>query len=337
MKLDTSLIGHSSTKASIDAREAESFGFKGVWATESVTDAFLQSVAIALNTETVDIGTAIAVAFARNPMSTAYAAWDIAAASQGRFTLGLGTQIEAHIVRRFAMPWGSPVERLEDYIRAIQAIFVSWRTGSRLKYEGAFYSHTLMSPVFTPPLHDYQIPIYIAAVGVRMTELAGSACDGVILHGMTHPAFLDSVTLPALHRGFASTSRTRDNFTVTCPLFMAMGENDQEIEIQRNKARDQIAFYASTPAYKGVLESLNQFDIQPQLQEMSRRGEWDQMGSLISDQLLDEIIVSGTPEQMPKLVQQRFGNRFDRVSSYFGWPIKDADRMTSIIQAFDRI
>jgi len=235
------------------------------------------------------------------------------------------------------MPWGSPVERLEDYILAIQAIFASWRTGSRLKYEGAFYSHTLMSPIFTPPLHEYQIPIYIAAVGTRMTELAGRVCNGVILHGMTHPAFLDSVTLPALQRGLASTSRTRDDFIVSCPLFMAIGENDQEIETQRAKARDQIAFYASTPAYKGVLESLNQFDIQPQLQEMSRRGEWDRMGSLISDHLLDQLIVSGTPEQMPQLVQQRFGKRFNRVSSYFGWPVSDVDRMTSIIQAFDQI
>lgn len=334
MKLDFSLIGHTSRKALEDAQRAERQGFDGVWATESVTDAFLQSMAIALTTDRVDIGTAIAVAFARNPMSTAYCAWDIASASNGRFTLGLGSQVQAHITKRFSMPWSSPGSRMEDYIKALCAIFHAWRTGERLRYEGEHYRHTLMTPVFTPPHHEHRIPIAIAAVGETMTTLAGRCCDGVILHGMTNPAYLDSVTLPALHRGLAESAKDRADFEVSLPLFMAIGDDDETIDRQRNASRNQLAFYASTPAYRGVLEAIGEGDLQSKLHTMSKDGQWEQMGHEISDDVLDQLIVSGRPEEMPRLVGQRFGTRFDRVSSYFGWPIEDPERMREIVQAF---
>lgn len=334
MKLDFSLIGHTSKKALEDAQRAELHGFDGVWATESVTDAFLQSMAIALSTERVDIGTAIAVAFARNPMSTAYCAWDIASASNGRFTLGLGSQIQAHITKRFSMPWSSPGNRMEDYIKALRAIFHAWRTGDRLRYEGEHYRHTLMTPVFTPPHHDHAIPIAIAAVGETMTALAGRLCDGVILHGMTNPAYLDQVTIPALERGLAEAGRKRTDFEVSLPLFLAIGDDDETIEQQRDASRKQLAFYASTPAYRGVLEAIGKGELQDKLHTMSKEGKWDEMATQISDDILDQLVVSGKPEEMPGLVGQRFGSRFDRVSSYFGWPIDDPDRMRGIVQAF---
>ena len=334
MRIDHSLIGHVSSRAATESQWAEQIGFDGVWATESVTDAFLQSMAVSLSTSAIEIGTAIAVAFARNPMSTAYAAWDLAAASNGRFTLGLGTQVEAHIVRRYSMPWSAPVERMTEYLRALDAIFHVWRTGERLRFEGASYQHTLMSPVFTPPLHDHRIPTAIAAVGPRMMELAGEMCNAVILHGMVHPAYLDEVALPALDRGLGRSGRDRSAISLSCPLFMVMGDTDEELASAAASAREQIAFYASTPAYRRVLEPIGYDGLQPELQQLSRAGRWRDMGTLIDDTLLHHLALVGTPEEMPRLVHGRFGDRLDRVSSYYGWSIEDPERLAAIIAAF---
>lgn len=335
MKLDHSLIGHTSTRAATEAQWAEAAGFAGVWATESITDAFLQSMAVSLTTERVQIGTAIAVAFARNPMSTAYAAWDLAAASEGRFILGLGSQIEAHITRRFSMPWSPPLERMTDYLAALRAIFTSWRDGTPLRFEGEIYRHTLMSPVFTPPHHDHPIPMGIAAVGPRMMQLAGAACDVLILHGMAHPTYLDDVALPALETGLQSSGRDRADISLSCPVFMAIGDDEQTITETIAGTKDQIAFYASTPAYRRVLDVIGYGDLQPELQQLSRDSRWTEMSGLIDDELLEHFAFIGTPEDMPRLVTERYGTRLDRVSSYFGWPTSDPDRMRAIADAFD--
>lgn len=336
MKIDHSLIGHVSRRAAQDARWAETVGFDGVWATESVTDAFVQSMAAALSTERVDIGTAIAVAFARNPMTTAYAAWDLAEATSGRFTLGLGTQVAAHITRRFSMPWSPPAERLREYVEALQAIFTTWRTGDPLRFESEHYQHTLMSPVFTPPHHDHPIPIGIAAVGPRMMALAGECCDAVILHGMVHPAYLDETALPALADGLQRSGRRRQQITLSCPLFMAMGDDEARLDAAIGATREQIAFYASTPAYRRVLDPLGYGELQPELQQLSRAQRWSEMSALVDDGLLGSLAFVGAPEDMPRLVAQRFGDRIDRVSSYFGWPIDDRDRLGAILGDFRR-
>lgn len=335
MKLDHSLIGHTSLQASTDARWAEDAGFTGVWATESVTDAFLQSMAVALTTERIEIGTAIAVAFARNPMTTAYAAWDLAAASKGRFVLGLGTQIEAHITRRFSMPWSPPVDRMAEYLDALTAIFTAWRDGTRLRFEGEHYRHTLMSPVFTPPHHDHPIPMGIAAVGPKMMQLAGKSCDLAILHGMVHPTYLDEVGLPALQAGLDESNRDRSAISLSCPLFMVMGDDDQTIAASLAKTKEQVAFYASTPAYRRILDVIGFGDLQPELQQLSRENRWAEMSTLIGDDLLDHLAFIGTPDEMPGLVRGRLGDRIDRVSSYFGWPTDDLDRLRSIAAAFE--
>jgi probable F420-dependent oxidoreductase len=334
MLIDQSLIGDMSLAAAAAAHHAEEVGFDGVWATESVTDAFLQSLAAIMETERVQIGTAIAVAFARNPMNVAYNAWDLAAASDGRFVLGLGTQIKAHIERRFSMPWSQPTARMADFVRALRAIWHSWSTGERLNYEGEFYRHTLMSPVFTPAHHDHAIPIAIAAVGPQMTRVAGEVCDGAILHGMANAAYLDEVTLPALQEGLDASGRTREDVFLSCPVFLIMGDDEPTIEEMRAKTREQYAFYASTPAYRPCLDVIGYGDLQPELQELSRRGEWQEMGRMIGDDLLAEVAIEGTPEDMPRLVTERFGGRLDRVSSYFGWPVDDPDRLREILANF---
>ncbi len=334
MLIDASLIGYTSRGAADASAEAEAVGFDGLWATESVTDAFLQSLSAVMHTTDVTIGTAIAVAFARNPMTVAYNAWDLAAASDGRFLLGLGTQIQAHIERRFSMPWSQPVERMTEFIRALHAIWDAWRSGERLDFTGEFYSHTLMSPVFTPPLHDHTIPIAIAAVGPKMTEAGGEVADGLILHGMANTAYIDGVTLPALERGLARSGRTRDDVFLSCPVFMVMGDTDEQLETMRAKTRDQFAFYASTPAYRACLEAVGYGDLQPELRTLTQQGRWAEISGLVDDDLLALVAIEGTPEQMPALARERFEGRLDRVSSYFGWDIDDPDRLREILAGF---
>lgn len=334
MKIDMGMIGSSAAGCGPIAADAETQGFDGVWASESVTDAFLQSQAALLTTERLSVGTAIAVAFARNPMSVAYLAWDLAAMSGGRFTLGLGSQIQAHIERRFSMAWSSPVDRMRDFLLALDAIFTSWRDGTRLDYRGEYYQHTLMTPVFTPHHHTQRIPTMIAAVGAKMTELGGELCDGLLLHGMTTTAYLDQVTLPAVERGLAASGRNRDAVQLYVPLFLVMGDTEAEIADAARKTREQIAFYASTPAYAKVLASVGYENLQPELRGLSREGRWSEMGDLIDERLFNEIALVGTPEQMPGLCRERFGGRIDRVSSYFGWPAEDPDRLHAILAAF---
>ncbi|SDE27038.1 TIGR03617 family F420-dependent LLM class oxidoreductase [Nocardioides lianchengensis] len=334
MKIDLGLIGSSAVDCGPAAATAETQGFDGVWASESVTDAFLQSQAALMATSQVSVGTAIAVAFARNPMSVAYLSWDLAAMSQGRFVLGLGSQIQAHVERRFSMPWSAPAGRMREFLLALDAIFTAWRDGTRLDFQGEHYQHTLMTPVFTPHHHEHRIPTMIAAVGARMTELGGELCDGLLLHGMTTTSYLDTVTLPAVERGLATSGRDRDALELYAPIFMVMGDTEEQVADLTRRTREQIAFYASTPAYRPVLASVGYDELQPELQAMSRAGRWAEMGDLVDDRLLGEIALVGTPEEMPRLAKERFGGRLDRLSSYFDWPVDDPDRLRDILAAF---
>ncbi|WP_439590955.1 TIGR03617 family F420-dependent LLM class oxidoreductase [Microbacterium sp.] len=334
MKIDMGMIGASGVECGPLAATAESEGFDAAWASESVTDAFLQSQAALMSTSRLTVGTAIAVAFARNPMSTAYAAWDLAGMSGGRFILGLGSQIQAHIERRFSMPWSSPATRMRDYLLALDAIFTAWRDGTRLDYQGPVYQHTLMTPVFTPHHHEHRIPLMIAAVGERMTALGAELCDGLLLHGMTTTSYLDDVTLPAVARGLATSGRERTALELSVPLFLVMGDTEEQVAEAAQKTREQIAFYASTPAYVGVLESVGQGALQPELQTLSRQGRWKEMADLIDQDLFDAIALTGSPDEMPELCRARFGGRVDRVSSYYGWPVDDRDRLHEILARF---
>ena len=334
ISLDLSLIGTPVASVAEVAREAEKVGFSRIWATESTSDSMLQALAAALATEQISLGTAVTVAFARNPMSVAYTAWDLASVSEGRFTLGLGSQIKSHIQRRFSMPWDSPVDQMRDFINALQAIWQAWDTGEQLSHEGPYYQHTLMTPVFTPLTHGFRIPIALAAVGPTMTHLAGEVADGLILHGMTTPAYLETVTLKALGGGLAESGRSRDDIEISCPLFMVMGDTDQAIDERVLETKKQIAFYGSTPAYRAVLETTGCGDLQPLLTRLSKEGRWDAMADLIDEEVFNSIALVGRPEQMPDLVRDRFGGLIDRASSYFGWPIDDPERLSEIVNAF---
>jgi probable F420-dependent oxidoreductase len=335
MRVDASLIDGNSRQAAETARRAESLGFDGFWSSETTADPLLMSMAAGLATNTIQVGTAITVAFARSPMTTAYAAWDLARSTDGRFILGLGTQVRSHVTKRFSMPWDNPVERMTDFLGALDAIFTSWRDGVPLQHRGRYYRHVLCTPTFTPERHDHRIPVMLGAVGGDMARLAGRACDGLLVHAMTNPEFLDAVTLPALREGRASSGRTHE-FTVAAPLFLAMGDTERDIATMRERARERIAFYGSTPAYRSVLDAVGWGDAQPELHRLSTLGDWTSMTDVVTDELLDRMVLTGSPEEMPTLVAERFGSRIDRVSSYFGWPIDDHDRLSAILETFRR-
>ncbi|MBS4754560.1 TIGR03617 family F420-dependent LLM class oxidoreductase [Nocardioides sp. zg-ZUI104] len=314
------------------AADAEAAGFDGVWATESVTDSTLMAMGAALSTERVHIGTAVTIAFARNPMTLSYAAWDLQAASGGRFTVGLGSQVKAHVERRYSMPWTSPAPRMRDFIGAMRAIWSSWQTGDKLAYEGEHYQHTMMTPVFTPHHHEHPLRIMLSAVGPRMTRLGAEVADGIILHGFTTPEYLDAVTLPTVAEGLAASGRERSDLTLYCPLFLITGNTEEEMVKMREDTRAQIAFYASTPNYRDVLESVGFEDLQVELQDLTREGKWDQLAERVPDELLDRIAVTGEPDVLAGRIHERFGDRLDRISSRFGWPTADLDQLSSLVE-----
>jgi probable F420-dependent oxidoreductase len=305
MKIDGALIGADWMQSGEEAAMLEAQGFAGAWSFEGQHDPFIPLVLAAERTESIELGTAIAVAFARNPMTTAYLAQDVHALSRGRFILGLGTQIKPHIEKRFSQPWSKPVERMREFVLALRAIWSAWAEGTRLEFRGEFYTHTLMTPMFVPPLPFGSPPIFLAGVGPRMVEMVGEVADGFFVHPFHSPAFLEAETLPALHRGQAKGGRDAATFTISCQTIVAVGSNDEEIETARQKARGQISFYGSTPAYKGVLEHHGHPQLQPELNRLSKQGKWGDMMGLIDDVLFDEIAVSGTPAQVAARLRSR--------------------------------
>lgn len=331
MLVDQSLIDVDTRTAAGMAAQAEDAGFDGVWATESVTDSTLMAMGAALGTQRVHIGTAVTIAFARNPMSLAYAAWDLNAASDGRFTLGIGSQVKAHIERRYNMPWTSPAPRMRDFIGAMRAIWHSWQSGEELAYDGPHYQHSLMTPVFTPHHHNHPLRIMVSAVGPKMTQTAAEVADGIVLHGFTTPEYLDAVTLPAVDAGLESSGRTRDDFTLYCPLFLITGNTEEEMATMRENTRAQIAFYASTPNYRDVLESVGYEDLQTELHTLTREGKWNQLASRVPDDLIDRIAVTGEPHTLARNIHRHYENRLDRISSRFGWPTADQDELAGLI------
>ncbi|MDG4834325.1 TIGR03617 family F420-dependent LLM class oxidoreductase [Solwaraspora sp. WMMD1047] len=335
MRIDLALTEGGLAEAAAAGQAAARHGFGRVWTTETTSDPFLLAHQ-ALHHGAPGIGTAIAVAFARTPMATAYPAWDLAAASDGRFTLGLGSQVKAHIERRFAMPWSAPVPRMRDYVGALRAIWAAWRTGEKLAYEGEFYRHTLMSPVFAPKPHDHRIPVGIAGVGPLMTRLAGEIGDQLVVHPFTTVEYFDQLTAPALTEGLRRGGRTRADIQVYATLFIAVGETDEQLAAARETARSRLAFYASTPSYQPVLASIGYGDLQPALHGLAARGEWDQMGALLDDDVLDRLAVSGKPAAIAAEVRQRWGDRLDRVSIYGGLPALSPAGLADVVAGFER-
>jgi probable F420-dependent oxidoreductase len=319
MKVDGG-IGHDLTKAGQQAREAEDAGYTGVWTAETNHDPFFPLLLGAEHTQTLELGTSIAVAFARNPMTLANIGWDMQTFSKGRFILGLGSQIKPHITKRFSMEWGHPAPRMRELILAIRAIWDTWLTGSPLAFRGEFYTHTLMTPFFAPDRSDLAevgLPkIFLAGVGEYMTEVAGEVCDGFICHGFTTEKYLREVTIPALARGRAKVGKTLEGFEVVGPSFVVTGSNASEMDAAAAGTRQQIAFYGSTPAYRGVLDIHGWGGLQDELNTLSKQGKWIEMGKLIDDEILNTFAVVGEPEQVAPELHRRYGDVIQRISFY---------------------
>jgi len=334
VRIDTTMVEKDLLVSGDLAAQAEARGLDAVWCTETGLDVFLQAYESVRRTSTIGVGTAIAVALARNPMTVAYSAWNLADVSGGRFTLGLGSQVKAHIERRYSMPWDRPVGQMREFVLALRAIWGAWSTGERLEFVGEHYQHTLMSPFWTPRCHEHHIPIHLAAVGPRMVEMAAEVADGIILHAFTNRAYLDEVILPAVERGLAKAGRTRDALEISLPMFMAMGDTDAEVEASRAKVAAQLAFYASTPSYRPVMEAVGFGDLQPRLTALSKSGAWDELAGAMPAELIDQFIISGRPEEMPALARERWGGSIQRTSSYYGWAVDDPARLGSILESF---
>jgi probable F420-dependent oxidoreductase len=335
MKIDGG-IGTDLRNVARNAKEVEAAGYSGAWTAETSHDPFLPLLLAAEHTETLELGTSIAVAFARNPMTLANTAWDLQAFSQGRFVLGLGSQIKPHITKRFSMEWSRPAARMREMVLAMRAIWHTWLTGDQLDFRGEFYTHTLMTPFFMPDpkdLYGFGPPkVFLAGVGELMTEVAGEVCDGFICHGFTTERYLREVTIPALERGRAKIGKTLDGFEIVGPSFVVTGNDAAQIDAAAAATRQQIAFYGSTPAYRAVLEIHGWGGLQDELNALSKQGEWQRMGTLIDDEILNTFAVVGEPEAIAPELSKRYGDVIQRISFYAPYA-SDPERWAGVMAA----
>ncbi len=335
MKVDGG-IGWDLKRAGAQARELEEMGYSGIQSAETGHDPFLPLAFAAQETKKVDLITGIAVAFARTPMVLAHIGHDLNATSEGRFVLGVGSQIRAHITKRFSMPWSSPAARMREFILAMRAIWATWHEGEPLQFTGRFYTHTLMTPFFTPTNREFGAPrVFLAAVGPLMTEAAGEVADGIIVHAFTTEKYLRETTLPALERGFAKAraagaDKSLANFEISYPCFVVTGRDEQEMQAAKQATRQQIAFYGSTPAYKPVLDSVGAGELQGDLNAMSKQGRWVDMADLIDEDLMRQFAVVEEPNRIAATIKSRFGDVVDRTSAAYAQ--LPADVRTSIVR-----
>lgn len=312
MRLDASLPQVSLKDLPDIARAAEEIGFDALWTSETRHDPFLPCVLIAEHTSSLQFGTAIAVSFARSPTTLAHVAWDLAAQSKGRFLLGLGTQVKAHIERRFGMPWPeSVIGKMRDQILAIRALWDCWQNGTPLNFRSQFYKLTLMSPFFNPgPIENPGVPIYLAGVNPGLARLAGEVCDGFHVHPFHSPRYLKNILLPAILEGIQKLGRVRSDLSISVTAFVATTTAEKE------QARSQIAFYASTPSYRPVMESHGWGVVAEGLSALAARGEWAQMPARITEDMLNEFCTCTDEYELAAALTRKYAGLADRITLY---------------------
>ncbi len=314
MKLDAGYEGlieniHGHSLAVEETRE-----FSGWWTADTQNDPFLSSQLALSATRNIQVGTNIAVAFARSPFVVAQTAWNLAKLSQGRFQLGLGTQVKAHIEKRFSLHWPeSPVQAMEEYLDLLRHLFSCFADGERPNFRGEFYQCTLGSPVFTPDTQGYGAPpVGIAAVGKAMSRLAGRKADLVFLHPFTHLKYLLEVSQPALNQGIQERDPGLPPLQVVGSVFIVPTDK-KNAEVEEAKVRQRMAFYASTPSYRAVLACLGYEELHEELHALSRRGDWEKMAQSIPEDLFEACAVRGSRSEIPDIIRQRFAGIYDRV------------------------
>lgn len=328
MKLDAALAINAARLRDVAqiARAAEEIGFGALWTPETQHNGFYPLLVAAEHTQRILLGTAVAIAFPRSPMVMAQNAWDLQALSGGRFILGLGTQVKAHIERRYSVAWDAPVARLRDYIAALRAIWQSWQAGERLSYQGQFYQHTLMTPFFNPgPIANPRIPIYIAGVNEGLARLAGEACDGFHVHPFHSVKYINEVVRPQVAAGAERAGRSPADVALVSSVFAITGPNEAAIEATRALAREQIAFYASTPTYRVVLACHGWEDVGEQLSRLAAMKRWSQMGALITDEMLSVFAVQAPFDRIGQALRERYDGVLDRVFGYLPYQPGELD------------
>jgi probable F420-dependent oxidoreductase len=337
MEIDVIGIGSDITTAAQDAESAEAAGYDGYVAAELNHDPFLSLVHAAGRTSRLRLGTCIAGGFSRSPTTLAQLAWDIQAFSGGRFSLGLGSLVEKHVRHRFAMPWGSPAPRMRELVLAIQAVWDCWSSGGPLEFEGDHYQLTLMPPPFRPEPHPHGNPeILVAAVGPRITEVAGEVADGFISHPFTTPAYLRDHSRPALERGLERRGRTLEDLTIVSPVFVVTGGSEEEMASAAAATRQKIAFYASEPTYRAVLDHHGWGEAQTELMQLAQAGRLGEMSSVVDDAMLAEFAVVAEPDGIADGLDERFGGLVDRISFYTPYASDPAVWQSVLDQVHDR-
>jgi probable F420-dependent oxidoreductase len=324
MKIDGPFYARLDEAAS-EARRLAGIGYDGVYSLEGSWDPFFPLVMAVEHAPELDIATGIAVAFPRNPMHLAYQAWDLQKFSKGKFLLGIGSQVKAHIEKRFGVGFSPPAARMREYILALKAIFDCWQHGTALNFQGDYFRHTLMTPMFNPgPLDCEPPPVLLGALGPLMTEVAGEVADGLIVHPFNSMPFLTDHALPAVDRGLAKSGRVRSDFILQINAIIITGDTEEARATATASVRNLLGFYASTPAYRPPMEAVGYGDLQPELNRLSKEGRWDELGSYIDQTFLDAFATSGRPEEIAGKLRQKYGAHADRLAIYAPYAAPDA-------------
>ena len=315
LKIDV-MLSNSVMDAAARAQELERLGVDGAFTFENAHDLFFPLVAAA-PVCSLDLMTNVAIAFPRSPVHLAHAAYDLQLLSEGRFRLGLGSQVKAHIERRYGARWHKPVAQMREWVLATKAILDSWQAGGRVDFRGEYTTHTLMTPAFDPGPNPFGVPkILVGALGPRMNEMAAEVADGILVMPFNSARHMRERTVPAIERGLATAGRALADLEITVEVIVGVGRNERELEAAKG-LRNLLAFYGSTPAYRPVLDIEGWGELQPELNGLSKRGEWQQMGRLITDEMVSTIGVFGTPVQCAEEIVARYGDWADRVCAYF--------------------
>ncbi|MBL7496666.1 TIGR03617 family F420-dependent LLM class oxidoreductase [Frankia sp. CNm7] len=321
IKVDV-MLSNSVVDAAERARALERAGVDGVFSFENSHDLFFPLVAAA-PVCSLDLMTNVAIAFPRSPLHLAHAAYDLQLLSRGRFRLGLGSQVRAHVEKRYGARWGKPVAQMREWVQATKTILNSWQDGTRLDFRGEYTTHTLMTPAFSPGPNPYGVPkVLVGALGPRMNQMAAEVADGILVMPFNSDRHMRERTMPAIEAGLAAAGRSRADLEITAEVIVAVGRTEEELAAAR-AARGLLGFYGSTPSYRPVLEVEGWGDLQPELNARSKRGDWAGMTELITDEMFETIAVHGTPDQVADEIIRRYGD-CDRVCAYFpGYQVGD--------------
>ncbi|MFN8542655.1 MAG: TIGR03617 family F420-dependent LLM class oxidoreductase [Candidatus Binatia bacterium] len=335
MLIDSGMLNPDLREVAAHARESEELGYDGLWTAEAGHDPYCAATLAVTATQRATVGTNIAVAFPRSPLVHAQVAWDLQAASCGRFILGLGTQVKGHIERRYSTPWTAPVPRLREMILLIRHIWDVWQNGTKPGFQGTHYQFSLMSPFFSPrPIDWPKIPIYVAGVNPLMCRLAGELCEGFLLHPFHSVRYIRETVLPNVEAGLQKGGRTRADILLATAGFVIVGKDRDEIARSRESVRQQMAFYASTRTYGAVLEMHGWGETCLRLNEKAAKGDWAGMAALITDEMLAEYAVEGTFDELPGLVRKKYVGLIDRLSFYVpGKPVGSPEVWREVIRA----